>query len=76
MLFLLKQAVGFYKQAQIIRKRAKELKNTPKISIFKLSENRIVPCNFFWIRICALNGEIEIIKNPQQRTGSCNFNYE
>ena len=45
--FLLKQAVNFYKQAQIIRKRAKYLKNTPKISSFKLSENRIIPSNFF-----------------------------
>ena len=40
--FLLKQAVGFYKQAQIIRKRAKYPKNAPKISIFKTSENRII----------------------------------
>ena len=61
-LFLLKQAVDFYKQAQITRKRAKYLKNTPKISIFKLSENRIIPSNIFWIRIWALNGGIETVK--------------
>ena len=61
-LFLLKQAVGFYKQAQITRKRAKYLKNVPKISIFKPSENRIIPSNFFWIRIWALNGGIENVK--------------
>ena len=62
-LFLLKQAVDFYKQAQITRKRTKYLKNVPKITIFKLSENRIIPFNFFWIRIWALNGEIETVKN-------------
>ncbi len=45
--FLLKQAVDFYKQAQITIKRAKYLKNIPKISIFKPSENRIIPSNFF-----------------------------
>ena len=45
--FLLKQAVVLYKQALIARKRAKYLKNTPKISIFKPSENRIIHCNFF-----------------------------
>ncbi len=45
-LFLLKQAIGFYKQAQITRKRAKYLKKAPQIAIFKPSENRIIPSNF------------------------------
>ena len=62
MLFLLKQAVGFYKQAQITRKRAKILKNAPQFSIFKLSENRIIPSIFFWTRIWALNGGIGNVK--------------
>ena len=60
--FLLKQAVGFYKQTQITRKRSKSLKNAPQISISKLSENRIIPSNFFWIRIWALNGGIGNVK--------------
>jgi len=60
--FFMKQAVGLYEQAQISRKRAKYLKRVPKIPVFKLSENRIIPSNFFWIRIWALNGEVEIVK--------------
>ena len=60
--FLLKQAVGLYKQAQITRKRAKYLKSALKISIFKPSENRIIPSNIFWVRILALNGGVTIVK--------------
>ena len=61
-LFFMKQAVGLYEQAQITRKRAKYLQRVPKISIFKPSENRIISNNFFWIRICVLNGSIRIVK--------------
>ena len=43
----MKQAVGLYEEAQIARKRAKYLKRIPIISIFKPSENRPIPSNFF-----------------------------
>lgn len=60
--FFMKQAVGLYEEAQIERKRAKQLKRIPKISVFKPSENRLIPSNFFWIRIWVLNGEARIVK--------------
>ena len=50
------------KKAQITRKRAQYLKRGLKISIFKPSENRPIPSNFFWIRIWVLNGEARIVK--------------
>ena len=53
------------KKAQITRKRAQYLKRGLKISIFKPSENRIIPSNFFWTRIWMLNGEIEVVKISQ-----------
>ncbi len=43
----MKQAVGLYEEAQITRKRAKHLQRVPKISVFKPSENRLIPSNFF-----------------------------
>ena len=61
-LFFMKQAVGLCEEAQIARKRAKYLKRIPKISVFKPSENRLIPSNFFWIRIWVLNGEARIVK--------------
>ena len=61
-LFHKKQAVDLYEQAQITRKRAKYLQRVPKISIVKPSENRLIPSNFFWIRIWVLNGEARIVK--------------
>ena len=60
--FFMKQAIGLCEEAQIARKRAKYLKSIPKISVFKPSENRLIPSNFFWIRIWALNGEVGIVK--------------
>ena len=53
------------KKAQITRKRAQYLKRGLKISIFKPSENCIIPSNFFWTRIWMLNGEIEVVKISQ-----------
>lgn len=60
--FFMKQAIGLCEEAQIARKRAKYLKRIPKISVFKPSENRLIPSNFFWIRIWVLNGEARIVK--------------
>lgn len=60
--FFMKQAIGLCEEAQIARKRAKYLKRIPKISVFKPSENRLIPSNFFWIRIWVLNGRIRIVK--------------
>ena len=53
------------KKAQITRKRAQYLKRGLKISIFKPSENCIIPSNFFWTRIWMLNGELEVVKISQ-----------
>ena len=60
--FFMKQAVGLCEEAQIARKRAKYLKRIPKVSVFKPSENRLIPSNFFWIRVWVLNGEARIVK--------------
>lgn len=58
----MRKAVGLYEEAQITRKRAKYQKRFPKISVLKPSENRLIPSNFFWIRIWVLNGGVRIVK--------------
>ena len=60
--FFMKQSVGLYEETLITRERAKYQKRIPKISVFMPSENRLIPSNFFWIRIWVLNGEVRIVK--------------
>ena len=53
------------KQAQVSKKRPTTEQKPPKFTIFKATENRVFPNNFFLVRISALNGGVENVNKLQ-----------
>ena len=53
----------YHNQRVVSLKRGDFLQKRLKIAIFKRSENRIIPNNFFLVRKVALNGRVGIVKS-------------
>ena len=54
-----------HKQAQVSKKRPITEQKPPKFAIFKATENRVFPNNFFLVRISALNGGVGNVNKLQ-----------